>query len=78
MQPNEDHCSACRSLGALVYCDGCTKAFHWICLDPPMEASDLPEGESRWFCPACLLEQVRPQYFLRIMADQCHAIASPS
>ncbi|KAM5535620.1 hypothetical protein V8D89_010787 [Ganoderma adspersum] len=58
--PNEDHCSACRSLGALVYCDGCTKAFHWICLDPPMEASDLPEGESRWFCPACLLEQRPP------------------
>ncbi|KAI1790739.1 hypothetical protein LXA43DRAFT_1014785 [Ganoderma leucocontextum] len=58
--PNEDHCSACRSLGALVYCDGCTKAFHWLCLDPPMEASDLPEGESRWFCPACLLEQRPP------------------
>ena len=59
MQSNEDHCSACRSLGALVYCDGCPRAFHWLCLDPPMEATDLPEGESRWFCPACVLEQVR-------------------
>lgn len=58
-QTNEDHCSACRSLGALVYCDGCPRAFHWICLDPPMEATDLPEGESRWFCPACTLEKVR-------------------
>lgn len=58
MQSNEDHCSACRSLGALVYCDGCPRAFHWICLDPPMEATDLPEGETRWFCPACTLEKV--------------------
>ncbi|KAI0646774.1 hypothetical protein C8Q79DRAFT_1067708 [Trametes meyenii] len=56
---NEDHCSACRSLGSLVYCDGCPRAFHLWCLDPPMESADLPEGE-RWFCPACVLEQRPP------------------
>ncbi|KAI0005877.1 hypothetical protein BJV74DRAFT_800497 [Russula compacta] len=54
---NEDHCSACRSLGSLVYCDGCTRAYHLWCLDPPMEAADIPEGESRWFCPSCELHQ---------------------
>ncbi|KAI0306711.1 hypothetical protein B0F90DRAFT_1692430 [Multifurca ochricompacta] len=54
---NEDHCSACRSLGSLVYCDGCTRAYHLWCLDPPMDAADIPEGESRWFCPSCELHQ---------------------
>jgi hypothetical protein len=24
-----------------------------------MEAADIPEGESRWFCPSCELQQVR-------------------
>ncbi|KAN0128524.1 hypothetical protein V8E53_013731 [Lactarius tabidus] len=57
---NEDHCSACRSLGSLVYCDGCTRAYHLWCLDPPMEATDIPEGESRWFCPSCELHQNPP------------------
>ncbi|THH15887.1 hypothetical protein EW146_g4662 [Bondarzewia mesenterica] len=44
---NEDHCSACRSLGSLVYCDGCPRAYHLWCLDPPMEQADLPEGDKR-------------------------------
>ncbi|KAI0282133.1 hypothetical protein BGY98DRAFT_955911 [Russula aff. rugulosa BPL654] len=57
---NEDHCSACRSLGSLVYCDGCTRAYHLWCLDPPMEAADIPEGESRWFCPSCEVYQNPP------------------
>lgn len=54
---NNDHCSACRSQGALVYCDGCPRAFHLWCLDPPMESID--EGDSRWFCPACTVPKVR-------------------
>jgi len=24
-----------------------------------MEAADIPEGESRWFCPSCEVYQVR-------------------
>ncbi|KIY43700.1 hypothetical protein FISHEDRAFT_78541 [Fistulina hepatica ATCC 64428] len=52
---NEDHCSACRSQGALVYCDGCPRAFHLWCLDPPMESID--EGDSSWFCPACTMRK---------------------
>ncbi|KZT69057.1 hypothetical protein DAEQUDRAFT_302117 [Daedalea quercina L-15889] len=57
---NEDHCSSCRSLGDLVYCDGCPRAFHLWCLDPPLETSELPEGET-WFCPACTLQQTPPK-----------------
>ncbi|KZV60897.1 hypothetical protein PENSPDRAFT_321742 [Peniophora sp. CONT] len=61
-QRNQDHCSACRSFGSLVYCDGCTRAYHLWCLDPPMEATDLPEGENRWFCPTCnLAKHPRPK-----------------
>ncbi|KAF8892670.1 hypothetical protein BD779DRAFT_1510246 [Infundibulicybe gibba] len=54
---NEDHCSSCRSNGALVYCDGCPRAFHLWCLDPPMETVD--EGE--WFCPSCLIRKHPPR-----------------
>ncbi|KIK91128.1 hypothetical protein PAXRUDRAFT_831105 [Paxillus rubicundulus Ve08.2h10] len=56
---NEDHCSSCRSLGALVYCDSCPRAFHLWCLDPPMETVDFPEGE-KWFCPSCTIRKHPP------------------
>ncbi|KAG1736760.1 hypothetical protein EDB19DRAFT_1720148 [Suillus lakei] len=56
---NEDHCSSCRSLGALVYCDGCPRAFHLWCLDPPMETVDLELGE-RWYCPSCTIRKHPP------------------
>lgn len=59
LQSNEDHCSACRSLGSLVYCDGCPRAYHLWCLNPPMEEKDLPAGDARWFCPSCSQQQVR-------------------
>ncbi|KAK7023831.1 histone deacetylase associated PHD protein-2 [Favolaschia claudopus] len=54
---NEDHCSSCRSHGALVYCDGCPRAFHLWCLNPPMERID----EDRWFCPACVIQKHPPR-----------------
>ncbi|KAJ7273372.1 hypothetical protein C8J57DRAFT_1506889 [Mycena rebaudengoi] len=56
---NEDHCSSCRSHGALVYCDGCPRAFHLWCLNPPME--NIDEGDSRWFCPACVIRKHPPR-----------------
>ncbi|KAG5341998.1 hypothetical protein C0989_006147 [Termitomyces sp. Mn162] len=56
---NDDHCSSCRSYGALVYCDGCPRAFHLWCLDPPMESVD--EGDSRWFCPGCTIRKHPPR-----------------
>ncbi|KAL5532986.1 hypothetical protein ACEPAF_4760 [Sanghuangporus sanghuang] len=54
---NEDYCSSCSSVGALVYCDGCPRAFHLWCLDPPMDPSDFPEGEESWFCPTCKVDR---------------------
>ncbi|KAF9452811.1 hypothetical protein P691DRAFT_659886 [Macrolepiota fuliginosa MF-IS2] len=55
---NDDHCSSCRSHGGLVYCDGCPRAFHLWCLDPPIES--IEEGDSRWFCPACVIRKQPP------------------
>ncbi|KAJ2916057.1 hypothetical protein MD484_g4390, partial [Candolleomyces efflorescens] len=56
---NNDHCSSCRSNGSLVYCDGCPRAFHLWCLDPPME--NIDEGDSRWFCPGCVIRKNPPR-----------------
>ncbi|KAI8998911.1 hypothetical protein BD414DRAFT_512473 [Trametes punicea] len=75
---NEDHCSACRSFGSLIYCDGCPRAFHLWCLDPPMETADLPEGD-RWFCPACTLEQrppLKPPASLKFMAPLVYELST--
>jgi hypothetical protein len=55
---NEDHCSACAYMGSLVYCDGCPRAYHLWCLDPPMDAADVPEGD-KWYCPSCTIRKVR-------------------
>ncbi|KIL69543.1 hypothetical protein M378DRAFT_156743 [Amanita muscaria Koide BX008] len=56
---NEDHCSSCRSQGILVYCDGCPRAFHLLCLDPPLDKID--DGDSRWYCPACMIRKHPPR-----------------
>ncbi len=33
----------------IVYCDGCNKAYHQFCHDPPIR--DLQQEE--WFCSVC-------------------------
>lgn len=66
-EANEDHCSSCQSFGSLVYCDGCPRAFHLWCLDPPMEPQDLPEGDKRWFCPACVMQRVNRGRFSSLL-----------
>ena len=48
---NVDYCSACGGNGELLCCDGCTRSFHFRCLDPPMNADQLLDGE--WFCYVC-------------------------
>ncbi|KAL8855036.1 MAG: hypothetical protein Q9221_000233 [Calogaya cf. arnoldii] len=53
---NSDDCSACGGPGRLLCCDGCTRAFHFTCIDPPKDAP--PEGE--WYCRACAAQPSRP------------------
>lgn len=63
MKPNEDHCSSCRTVasgGGLVYCDSCPRAFHFVCLDPPINPAEVGDGD--WFCPSCVIRQVRLVY----------------
>lgn len=48
---NNDFCSACGASGRLLCCDGCIRAFHFMCLDPPMLENAPPEG--LWFCFNC-------------------------
>ena len=48
---NVDYCTACSGNGQLLCCDGCTRSFHFTCLDPPMDPNRPPEGE--WYCYIC-------------------------
>ncbi|RFU26877.1 hypothetical protein B7463_g9475, partial [Scytalidium lignicola] len=48
---NDEYCSACGGSGDLVCCDGCTRSFHFKCVDPPMNENSLPD---EWFCNLCL------------------------
>lgn len=52
---NNDFCSSCSGSGFLLCCDGCDRAFHFTCLDPPLNqnaALDEP-----WFCYVCLAKR---------------------
>jgi hypothetical protein len=44
-----DYCAICDDGGDLLVCDGCERAYHPGCLEPPLKK--IPEGD--WFCPRC-------------------------
>ncbi|KAJ5102170.1 hypothetical protein NUU61_004392 [Penicillium alfredii] len=48
---NSDNCYECGSGGELLCCDTCPNAFHFKCLNPPMDPKNPPQGE--WYCPRC-------------------------
>ncbi|XP_008555737.1 PHD finger protein 12 [Microplitis demolitor] len=48
---NRDSCDACQDGGELICCDKCPASFHLQCHDPPLDVSDIPNGE--WICHAC-------------------------
>ncbi|EFX00425.1 phd finger domain protein [Grosmannia clavigera kw1407] len=51
LDENDDYCASCGGSGELVCCDGCTRSFHFNCVDPPLqEGSNLPD---EWFCNVC-------------------------
>nr|XP_046265661.1 autoimmune regulator [Scatophagus argus] len=46
---NDDECAMCKDGGELICCDGCPRAFHLTCLDPPL--TSIPSGP--WQCDWC-------------------------
>ena len=46
---NSDECVACGGTGKLLCCDGCTRSYHFTCLEPPTDV--VPDGE--WLCEVC-------------------------
>ncbi|XP_074076961.1 autoimmune regulator [Macrotis lagotis] len=50
-QKNDDECAVCRDGGELICCDGCPRAFHLACLEPPL--TEIPSG--MWRCGCCLV-----------------------
>ena len=53
------HCAGCGGGEAnddddILLCDGfCDRAFHQSCVQPPVAAEDIPEGDEGWLCPLC-------------------------
>ncbi|KAM4727908.1 autoimmune regulator [Anableps anableps] len=46
---NDDECAVCKDGGELICCDGCPRAFHLTCLNPPL--ASIPSGS--WQCEWC-------------------------
>lgn len=47
---NDDYCSSCGGNGQLICCDGCTRSFHFSCVDPVLMPDAMPV---EWFCNVC-------------------------
>ncbi|KLU83523.1 hypothetical protein MAPG_02580 [Magnaporthiopsis poae ATCC 64411] len=54
LDDNDDYCASCSGNGELVCCETCSRSFHFKCVDPPLQAPNLPE---EWFCNVCLSER---------------------
>nr|CAB3230448.1 chromodomain-helicase-DNA-binding protein 4 [Phallusia mammillata] len=54
---HQDYCDVCKQGGEIILCDGCPRAFHLVCLEPPLDKP--PEGS--WPCPVCVKNGVKPK-----------------
>ncbi|CEH13777.1 PHD Zn-finger protein [Ceraceosorus bombacis] len=64
-EPNNEHCETCAGSGHLLCCEGCTRSFHFACLNPPLDidekpATSTPNGvatnastDEAWYCNVC-------------------------
>ena len=51
---NDDYCSSCGGNGELICCDGCTRSFHFSCVDPVLSHDAMPV---EWFCNVCRINR---------------------
>lgn len=61
---NNDFCTSCGGSGYLVCCDGCDRAFHFTCADPPLNEASQQLDEA-WFCHICTSKRTAPQRYPR-------------
>lgn len=54
------YCSRCNSTNTIpendiIICDseGCNRAYHQKCQNPPVATSDIPLGDALWYCEIC-------------------------
>ncbi|EIE79249.1 hypothetical protein RO3G_03954 [Rhizopus delemar RA 99-880] len=50
---NHDVCDACGGVGQFLCCDACPNAFHFSCVEPPMDSADVEKLTDKWFCNEC-------------------------
>ena len=56
-EDNDDFCSACSGNGTLVCCDGCVRAYHYKCCDPPIDEDNEPD---EYWCNRCANQRELP------------------
>ncbi|KAG0768395.1 hypothetical protein G6F57_001233 [Rhizopus arrhizus] len=49
---NHDVCDACGGVGQFICCDACPNAFHFTCVEPPVDSNDV-DNLTEWFCNKC-------------------------
>ncbi|XP_068455993.1 autoimmune regulator [Clinocottus analis] len=62
VQHNDDECTVCQDGGELICCDGCPRAFHLSCLEPPL--TSIPSGS--WRCERCCGNKVKRENYAHI------------
>ncbi|XP_031665533.1 autoimmune regulator [Oncorhynchus kisutch] len=65
-QRNDDECAVCKDGGELICCDGCPRAYHLTCLDPPL--TTIPSGT--WRCQSCHSNKVRRERIYPVLPVQ--------
>lgn len=56
LSDHNDTCSACGGCGFLLCCDGCDRAFHFECLDPPVH-NEMSALYDPWYCFKCIAKR---------------------
>ncbi|KAG2196504.1 hypothetical protein INT47_012798 [Mucor saturninus] len=54
---NHDVCDSCGETGQFLCCDACPNAFHFTCVEPPMNSDDVAKLKEKWYCTECELKQ---------------------
>jgi len=60
-QSDDTHvCNSCKEPGWLICCEGCERAFHSHCLDPPLTMGNSML-EDAYYCHVCLARRQPPK-----------------